>query len=122
MALSRVGLNEDDERVKRHYVRQREILGLVDQRLSKVPWLAGDQFSAADIMNFCSFTTMRCFMQYDLSPYPNILAYLKRVAARDGYKRAMQKGDPDLEIEKLIGAAPPPLQKGLAAALKAHRK
>jgi len=32
----------------------------------------------------------------DLSPYPNILAYLQRVGARDAYQRAMKKGDPDL--------------------------
>ncbi|KAI1760096.1 glutathione S-transferase [Hypoxylon sp. FL1150] len=120
MVLSTLGLGESNEDVKRHYVRQSQFLEFMDQRLSKVSWLAGDQFTAADIMNVCCLTTMRCFMPYDLGPYPNILAYLKRVAARDGYKRAVEKGDPDLDIEKLIGATPPPMQKGLAAALQAR--
>ncbi|KAI4866029.1 glutathione S-transferase [Hypoxylon rubiginosum] len=120
MVLSTAGLGESNENVKRHYVRQRQLLEFMDQRLSKVPWLAGNQFTAADIMNVCILTTMRCFMPYDLGPYPNILAYLGRIAARDGYRRAVQKGDADLDVEKLTGAAPPPMQRGLAAALQAR--
>ncbi|KAI1102704.1 glutathione S-transferase [Jackrogersella minutella] len=114
------GLNENNEFVNRYKAKQHQLLGFVDQRLSKVPWLAGEQFTAADIMSVFCFTTVRCFAQYELGAYPNILSYLKRVAARDGYKRAMQKGDPDLEVDKLIGAACPPRQKGLAAAIQAR--
>ena len=47
-------------------------------------------------MIFFSFTTMRSFTPYEVKPYPNILAYLKRVAARPAYQRAMQKGDPGM--------------------------
>ena len=43
-----------------------------------------------------SLTTMRIFMPLDLAPYPNILAYLRRIGARPAYRAAMQKGDPDL--------------------------
>jgi glutathione S-transferase len=38
-------------------------------------------------------TTMRAFAPMDLTPYPNIRAYLKRVGQRPAYKRAMAKGD-----------------------------
>ncbi|MGF6529472.1 glutathione S-transferase [Paraburkholderia sp. GAS206C] len=41
-------------------------------------------------------TTMRLFHPLDLTPYPNILAYLQRIGARPAYQRAMAKGDPDL--------------------------
>ena len=41
-----------------------------------------------------SLTTMRVFLPLDLAPYPNILAYLQRIGARDAYRRAMRKGDP----------------------------
>ncbi|KAI2607894.1 glutathione S-transferase [Hypoxylon sp. NC1633] len=122
MTLKLAGLGTDNENLKRHLERQKEIFNFIDKRLSKVPFLAGDQFTAADIMNFCCLTTMRCYMPIDLSPYPNILAYLKRIAARDGYRRAMRKGDADLNIEQLIGAPPPPAQKGLAAILQARRR
>ncbi|KAI1370619.1 glutathione S-transferase [Hypoxylon crocopeplum] len=122
MILSLAGLGEDNEYMKRYLARQKQVLEFVDKRLSEATWFAGDKFTAADIMNVCSLTTMRCYMPYDLGPYPNILAYLKRVAARDGWRRAMRKGDPDLDIDKLVGAAPPPLQKGFAAALEARRR
>lgn len=71
------------------------VLELVDARLRDRAYLAGD-FTAADIMSVFSLTTMRLFQPIDLGPYPGILAYLQRVGARPGYRRAMAKGDPDL--------------------------
>jgi glutathione S-transferase len=39
---------------------------------------------------------MRAFAPRDLTPYPNIRAYLARVGERPAYRRAARKGDPDL--------------------------
>lgn len=86
-------------------------LRMIEERLKGSTWLAGEEFTAADIMCVCSFTTMRLFAPFELGEYPKILAYLKRVGEREGYKRAMQKGDPDLK--PLLGPeAPEPLQVG----------
>ena len=74
------------------------MLAMLDTRLRDVPWLAGAAFTAADIMPVFTLTTMRHFLPYDLSPYPNILGWLQRVAARPAYQRAMQKGDPGMEL------------------------
>ena len=41
-------------------------------------------------------TTMRVFAPRDLTPYPNIRAYLKRIGDRPAFQRASKKGDPDL--------------------------
>ena len=71
-------------------------LNLVETRLGEADYLAGSELTAADIMTVFSLTTMRIFMPVDLSPYPNILAYLQRIGARPAYQRAMQKGDPGL--------------------------
>jgi glutathione S-transferase len=49
-------------------------------------------------MSDFTLTTMRYFAPADLTPCPNILAYLQRVAARDAYRRAMQKGDPGMPL------------------------
>ncbi|OJD22652.1 hypothetical protein ACJ73_06000 [Blastomyces percursus] len=65
-------------------------------------WLAGDEFTAADIMVVFSLTTFRNWFAYSLREYDGILGYLARVGARDGYKRAMAKADPDLRL--LLGA------------------
>lgn len=70
--------------------------GHVEARLGAVPWLAGADFTAADIMTVFSLTTMRLFLPLDLGPWSNILAYLRRVGNRPAYQRAMRKGDPDL--------------------------
>ena len=43
-----------------------------------------------------TLTTMRLFMPLDLSPYPHIKIYLRRIGDRPAYRRAMHKGDPDL--------------------------
>ncbi|KAI1499910.1 glutathione S-transferase [Biscogniauxia marginata] len=115
LALTSAGLDQDNAVRQRYRARLHKLLAFVDQRLSEAPWLAGDQFTAADIMNVFALTTGRCFYQFDLGEYKNILSYLKRVSERQGYRRALQKGDPDLDIGQLTGAAPPPLQKGLAA-------
>jgi glutathione S-transferase len=62
-------------------------------------WLAGDTFTVADIMIGYPLTTRRqFFMPFDLSPYPNIRAYLKRIGDRPAYRRAMEKGDPNMPL------------------------
>jgi glutathione S-transferase len=76
--------------------RMERILGAMDKRLRDVSWLAGEAFTAADIMSVFSLTTMRYFQPYDLSPYPGILDYLQRIGARPAYRQAMLKGDPEL--------------------------
>jgi glutathione S-transferase len=38
---------------------------------------------------------MRRYLDYDLSPYPNVLAYLARIEARPAYQKAMALAGPD---------------------------
>lgn len=71
---------------------------MIDVRLGQSEYLVGDSFTAADIINLFPLTTMRAFVPRDLSAYPNILAYLKRMGARPAYQRAMAKGDPGMKL------------------------
>jgi glutathione S-transferase len=96
LSLSRVNLPTDNPMLKWANERRDLVLGLIEKRLGETEYLAGNSFSAADIMTVFSLTTMRHFLPLDLSPYPNVLAYLQRIGARDGYRRAMTKGDPDM--------------------------
>jgi glutathione S-transferase len=98
MVLRRSDLPADHPMVVSTKGRLDRALDLVNARLATATYLAGAEFTAADIMSVFSLTTMRYFMPVDLSPYPNILAYLQRIAARDGYRRAMQKGDPGMPL------------------------
>ena len=77
----------------------------VEERLSTSTWLAGEEFTAADCMLLFTPTTMRAFYPFDLSPYPNILAYIQRCVQRPAYKRYKGMADPDTPDH--TQAAPP---------------
>jgi glutathione S-transferase len=96
MLLGRLRLVEDNPILRAMKGRLDLALGLLEARLDKVAYLAGNEFTTADIMTVFSLTTMRLFLPFDLAPYPGTLAYLQRIAKRDAYRRAMQKGDPDM--------------------------
>lgn len=98
MILSRLNLAADNPVLHSTRGRLERALGLVDSRLGKAEYLAGSDFTAADIMIVFTLTTMRYFMPVDLAPYPNILAYLQRIAQRPAYQRAMAKGDPGMPL------------------------
>lgn len=70
----------------------------LEERLGKVPFLAGEAFTAADMMNFFTLTTGRLFVPKDLSAFPNIRAYIQRVLDQTKARAALAKADPGLEI------------------------
>lgn len=96
MAVNRAQLPADHPVQQNAQLRLDRVLALLEARLGDVPYLAGQEFTAADVMSVFSLTTMRLFQPLDLAPYPNIRAYLQRIGARPAYQRAMAKGDPDL--------------------------
>ncbi len=75
--------------------RMQLMLGFVDVELEHVPYFAGADFTAADVMMTFPFTTMRRFLDYDVEPYANIAAYVKRIEARPAYQKAMALAGPD---------------------------
>jgi glutathione S-transferase len=77
--------------------REESLWHLVDDRLGKTPYFAGYAFTAADIIMGFPLTTIRAFMPRDLSAFSNIRAYLKRIGERPAYRRAMEKGDPQMK-------------------------
>ena len=98
MILGRLNLPAENPVLLSVRGRLDRALGLVEARLADVVYLAGGEFTAADIMTVFSLTTMRYFMPVDFAPYPNIRAYLQRIGARPAYQRAMAKGDPEMEL------------------------
>ncbi|BAQ48597.1 MULTISPECIES: glutathione S-transferase family protein [Methylobacterium] len=94
MMVGRVGLPPDHPVQAAVQGRLDRVMALVEARLAEVPYLAGQEFTTADIMSVFSLTTMRLFQPVDLVPYPAIRAYLQRIGARPAYRRAMERGDP----------------------------
>lgn len=76
-----------------------QMLGLLNEHLAQNKWLAGRDFTTADIMAVFSLTTKRYFGPLvSYAKYPNILRYLKDIGERPAYQRAMEKGDPEMKL------------------------
>ena len=67
-------------------------LGHVARELSGRKFLVGDDLTAADI--HLTFTLQAARRSKLLDPYPELLAYLDRMEAREAYKRGVEKGGP----------------------------
>ena len=98
MILNRLKLAEDNPVLTAIKARVDRAVDLVEARTREAEYLAGSEFTAADIMMGFSLTTMRYFLPYDLGRCPNILGYLARIGARPAYRRAMEKGDPGMAL------------------------
>jgi len=97
MMLTRLNLPSDHPMVATIRGRLERALNWLEARLRDADYLAGGEFTAADIMIVFSLTTMRHFYALDLSPYARIRAYLRRMGERPAYQRAREKGDPGVK-------------------------
>lgn len=112
----------EDPRYKSADARAVRALKHFENRLANNTWLAGDEFTAADVMTVWCMTTMRKFEPVDLTDYPGIQKWLKRCSDRPAYRTAMKKGDPDLVIEDSISVKGPELFGAFGNALKGGSK
>ncbi|RAL09097.1 glutathione S-transferase family protein [Aspergillus homomorphus CBS 101889] len=110
MMARMAGLGEENLMVRLGAERMRRALAMLDERLRAEEWLAGEEFSVADVMLVFSLTTMRYFFAYGLGEFEGILGYLGRVGSREAYRRAMERADPGME---LVLGADAPLGKSL---------
>jgi len=74
--------------------RDQRAYEMMEVHLGENEYFAGAEFTAADIIMIFPLSTMRMFAPRDLTPNPNIRAYLGRIGERPAYQRAMQKADP----------------------------
>ena len=98
MILNRLKLADDNPVLLATRTRVDRAFDLVEARTREVEYLAGSEFTAADIMMGFSLTTMRYFLPYDLARCPSIVSYLARIGSRPAYRRAMEKGDPGMAL------------------------
>ena len=98
MVLNRIEAAKGHPAAASAQERVERALAMVEERLGQVPYFAGNEFTAADIMNVFTLTTMRYFQPWDISGYPQLLAYLARIAQRPAYVAAMAKGDPGMKL------------------------
>lgn len=67
-------------------------LDYMEGELSRQPWFAGEEFSAADIQ--MSFPVEAAAARAGLEKYPHLQSFLQRIHARPSYQRALEQGGP----------------------------
>lgn len=97
MTFALAGIGNDTPIIQMFRARTASTMQKLDEQLARSKYLAGDDLSTADIMTVFSLTTGRGFSPLDLSPYANVLRYLKDIAARPAYQEALRKGDHGME-------------------------
>jgi len=74
--------------------REEQYYKYLDWQLGETPFLAGPEFTCADIMTVYRLTTGVLFGARAIDDLPNATAYVKRIEARPAYQKAMQVAGP----------------------------
>lgn len=123
MFLGMAGADPNSQMAQHGKHRNENTLAMIDDRLKNNKYIAGPELTAADIMMVFTLTTMRQFSPLNLGKYSNLLRWLKDCAARPGYRKAMEKGDPhSVDVESGISAEGPELFPALKKMREAQAK
>jgi len=92
--FSRLALGDQTEGTVAQFVRRREdgYARLVEQTLAATPFLAGPEFTCADIMSLYCLRSPRMLGGRD--DLPNARAYVERISRRPAYIKAMEIAGP----------------------------
>ena len=85
------GISEESKEVFRRRLAAR--FAHLDRHLAGRDYIVGDGFTVADAHSF-TVTNWAPRVGFDLSPYPNVLAHSKRIAARPAVQAAMKAEGP----------------------------
>jgi GST-like protein len=76
--------------IERYTKEVERLFGVAETRLSKVDYFNGYDFSIADIMIF-PWVNVHEWLEVDITKYPSVEKWLKRVAERPAVQRALKK-------------------------------
>jgi glutathione S-transferase len=96
LVLSRVPEAKESPVKERIGKRLQQMLAFVDGELAGREYFVPAGFTAADVMMAFPLTTMRRYLDYDIAPYGNIAAYLRRIESRPAHVKAMAIAGPDV--------------------------
>lgn len=85
--IDKFGKGQADPRRPKLVKWAQRVLDGLERRLDGRPWIAGDEFTVADILTVCVLREVRTTDL--LAPYPRLTDYYARAQARPAYKRAM---------------------------------
>jgi glutathione S-transferase len=95
LALGAQAHGPDAERIGGFIKRREEgYYRYLDQRLGVSPYLAGTEFTCADVMVTFNLTTLPLFGGRTIDDLPNARSYVKRIGERPAYRKAMEIAGP----------------------------
>lgn len=96
LALSENTSSTPSADLMRTLIRRREesYFHYLDQRLAESPYLAGPEFSCADMMVLFNIVELPLFGGRSCEDLPNVQAYAARIAQRPAYRKAMAIAGP----------------------------
>jgi glutathione S-transferase len=83
---STYGIKRYIDETKRHY-------DVLESRLSKADWLAGDKYTIADIASFSFVQAAPTVLEIDLSSWPGVKKWVERISERPAVLRARKIPD-----------------------------
>ena len=84
---------------ERYHNVTKQIYGVLDKRLAESAYLAGDDYSIADVATF-PWTTIkqRTMHKIEIDEYPNVLRWSEEVSRRPGVQRGIAVMSDDLKV------------------------
>lgn len=76
--------------IERYRNESLRLTGLLEARLAEEPWLAGSNYTIADIMHF-SWLRIAEYAGVDLNQFPHVRAWIDRISARAAVQRALAR-------------------------------
>lgn len=93
--LKRATTGEPSPVVKSQLGRSDQVLRYLEDHLSRHPYFGGDEFTIADIMMHFDVNFMSMVAKHDMSPYPKLMDWFRRVEARPAFKKMRQVALPN---------------------------
>lgn len=93
--------------IKRYTDETKRLFGVLEIRLSKADWLAGDKYTIADMANY-AWTRGGWMLDIDMSEFPGVEKWLARIEDRPAVQRARKvpaSGRTEEDIKKMIQGA-----------------
>lgn len=88
--------------IKRYLDETKRLYSVLEIRLSKADWLAGDKYTIADIANYTWVRAGPMFLDIDMSEFPGVDKWVKKIEARDAVQRAKKIPESNLTDEALL--------------------
>jgi glutathione S-transferase len=77
-----------DYGIKRYIDETKRLYSVLELRLSKADWLAGDKYTIADIANYSWVRSSPVLLDIHLSEWPGVDRWVKRIDARPAVEKA----------------------------------